>query len=144
MSDSEIAIQTLFRSRARITCPSVAIVAVPNAGKRTQWAARQAKREGLATGFPDVLCFWKGPGIAAIEFKSAKGRLSDAQGEWLDRLAALGIPVTVSRDPDHALEFLRASGAPFIDRPREQGARPIGEILEPIVSDLLARLEIAP
>jgi hypothetical protein len=113
---SEITIQSLFRSRARIICPSVAIVAVPNAGKRTAWAARQAKREGLATGFPDVLCFWKGPGIAAIEFKSAKGRLSDAQGEWLDRLAALGIPVTVSRDPDHALDFLRAAGAPFVTR----------------------------
>jgi hypothetical protein len=111
---SELAIQTLFRSRARILCPAVAIIAIPNAAKRTQWAAMQAKREGLATGFPDVLCFWKGPGIAAIEFKSAKGRLSDNQAEWLDRLTEIGIPATVSRDPDHALEFLRAAGAPFI------------------------------
>jgi hypothetical protein len=113
---SEIAIQTLFRSRCKIMCPGVSVIAVPNAAKRTQWAAMQAKREGLATGFPDVLCFWKGPGVAAIEFKSAKGRLSEAQTEWLDRLSEIGIPATVSRDPDHALEFLRASGAPFIDR----------------------------
>ena len=27
-----------------------------------------------------------------------------------------GIPATVSRDPDHALEFLRSAGAPFIGR----------------------------
>lgn len=113
---SEIAIQTVFRSRARIVCPGVSIVAVPNAGKRSRWAAGQAKREGLATGFPDVLCFWKGPGIAAIEFKAAKGRLSENQTEWLVRLNALGIPATVSRDADHAIDFLRQAGAPFIDR----------------------------
>jgi hypothetical protein len=113
---SEIAIQSLFRSRCRIMCPGVSLVAVPNAAKRTQWAAQRAKREGLATGFPDMLCFWKGPGVAAIEFKSAKGKLSLAQEEWLDRLTAIGIPATVSRDADHAVEFLRAAGAPFIDR----------------------------
>ena len=113
---SEIAIQTLFRSRARIICPGVSIIAVPNAAKRTQWAAQRAKREGLATGFPDCLCFWQGKGVAAIEFKSAKGRLSLSQVEWLQRLAELGVPAVVSRDPDHALEFLRECGAPFIDR----------------------------
>lgn len=113
---SEIAIQTLFRSRARMMCPAVAIIAVPNAGKRTRWAATQAKREGLAKGFPDVLCFWDGGRVAAIEFKAEKGRLSIDQSEWLDRLASLGVPATVSRDPEHALEFLRGVGAPFIDR----------------------------
>lgn len=113
---SEIAIQTLFRSRCRILCPAVSIIAIPNAAKRTQWAAQRAKREGLATGFPDMLCFWKGPGIAAIEFKSAKGTLSDNQSEWIERLNDLGIPATVSRDPDHAVEFLRSCGAPFVGR----------------------------
>lgn len=113
---SEIAIQTLFRSRARIMCPGVSIIAIPNAGKRTQWAAMQAKREGLAKGFPDILCFWKGPGVAAIEFKAAKGRASESQTEWLDRLNELGIPATISRDADHAIEWLRSIGAPFIGR----------------------------
>jgi hypothetical protein len=113
---SEIAIQTLFRSRCRIMCPAVSIIAIPNAAKRTQWAAQRAKREGLATGFPDMLCFWKGPGVAAIEFKSAKGTLSDNQSEWIERLNDLGIPATVSRDADHAVEFLRSCGAPFIGR----------------------------
>lgn len=115
-TQSEIAIQTLFRSRCRILCPGVSLVAVPNAGKRTQWAAMQAKREGMSAGFPDMLCFWKGPGIAAIEFKAAKGKLSDNQAEWLDRLNAIGIPATVSRDADHALDFLRQCGAPFVGR----------------------------
>lgn len=113
---SEIQIVTLFRSRCRTLCPAVSVVAVPNAAKRSQWAAMQAKREGMATGFPDILCFWKGPGIAAIEFKAGKGKLSDNQAEWIDRLSEIGIPVTVSRDADHAIEFLRSVGAPFIGR----------------------------
>lgn len=111
---SEIAIQTLFRSRCRIMCPGVSLIAVPNAAKRTQWAAQRAKREGLATGFPDMLCFWKGPGIAAVEFKSAGGKLSESQSEWIDRLNDMGIPATVSRNADEAVEFLRAAGAPFL------------------------------
>lgn len=113
---SEIQIVGLFRSRCRILCPAVSIVAIPNAAKRTQWAAMQAKREGMASGFPDILCFWKGPGIAAIEFKAAKGKVGDNQAEWLDRLAEMGIPATVSRDADHAVEFLRSAGAPFVGR----------------------------
>jgi hypothetical protein len=113
---TEIEIVTLFRSRCRMLCPGVSIVAVPNAAKRTRWAAMNAKREGMATGFPDILCFWKGPGVAAIEFKTPKGKVSENQAEWLDRLVAMGIPATISRDADHAVEFLRASGAPFIGR----------------------------
>lgn len=113
---SEIAIVTLFRSRARILCPGVSIVAVPNAAKRSQWAAYQARREGMAKGFPDIICMWERGGIAFIEFKAGKGRLSIDQEEWLEHLAELGFPATVSRDPDHALQFLREQGAPFIGR----------------------------
>ena len=111
---SELEIQTLFRSRARIQCPGVTIVAIPNGGKRGQRAMNQALREGLQPGFPDVLCFWGGKGIAAIEFKDAKGTLSLQQTEWLARLSQLGIPAICSRDPDHALAFLRRQGAPFL------------------------------
>lgn len=111
---SELAIQTKFRSRARILCPAVAIVAIPNAAKRGQKALNQARREGAAWGFPDMLCFWRGGHVAAIEFKSASGKLSDNQTEWLDRLNGMGIPATVVRDPDAAIDFLRRAGAPFI------------------------------
>jgi hypothetical protein len=114
---SEIQIQTLFRSRARIQCPAVSIVAVPNGTHIASLAGRaKVRREGLSTGFPDVICLWAGRGFAAIEFKAAKGKVSEAQAEWLDRLTELGMPATVSRDPDHALEFLRKAGAPFMDR----------------------------
>lgn len=111
---SELAIVGLFRSRARIRCPAVQIVGVPNAAKRGERAARQAKREGMQKGFPDIICLWPGPGIACIEFKSDTGKPSIDQIEWLCRLKDMGIPAIVSRDPDHALEFLRECGAPFL------------------------------
>lgn len=112
---SEIQIQTLFRSRARIMCPGVRIVAVPNAGKRSQWAARQVKREGLATGFPDLIALAPGK-VAFLEMKSAKGRVAPNQSDWHDTLAGMGFPVGVFRDADSAIEFLRANGFPFIDQ----------------------------
>lgn len=111
---SELVIQTLFRGRARIQCPGVTIVAVPNGAKRGQKAMNQALREGMRPGFPDVMCFWSMKGIAAIEFKDAKGKLSLQQVEWLAHLNQLGIPAICSRDPDHALAFLRECGAPFL------------------------------
>ena len=111
---SELAIQTLFRSRARIQCPAVVIVAVPNGAVRGQKAMNQARREGAAWGFPDVICLWPGGGVAFIEFKAEGGKLNLNQVEWQSRLSAMGHSCIVSRDPDHALQFLRECGAPFL------------------------------
>ena len=114
-SASEIQIVGLFRSRCRTLCPAVSVVAIPNAAKRTQWAAQRAKREGMATGFPDLMVLAPGK-IAFLEMKTAKGRVSEAQGEWLDRLHGMGFPCGVFRDADRAIEFLREQGFPFIGR----------------------------
>lgn len=110
---SELAIQTLFRSRARIQCPAVRIVANLNGGKRGQKAMNQVRREGAAWGFPDVTCMAEGR-TAYIEFKTSKGKLSNNQADWLDWLSANGFPATVARDPDDALRFLRENGFPFL------------------------------
>lgn len=110
---SEIAIQTLFRSRLRMRAPQVSCVAIPNAGARGQKALNQARREGAAWGFPDVMLLWAG-GIAFIEFKAAKGKLSPKQEGWLSKLVDLGFPATLARDPDEALTWLQAQGAPFL------------------------------
>ncbi len=112
---SELDIQTLFRSRARTYCPRVRIVAIPNAGARGMKGMNQVRREGAAWGFPDIMCLWPGGGVAFIEFKAEKGKVAEHQVEWIDRLSEYEFPVTVSRDPDHALAFLRSCGAPFMD-----------------------------
>jgi hypothetical protein len=109
---SELAIQTLFRSRARMQCPAVKIVAIPNAAKRGQKAMNQARREGAAWGFPDVMCLCAGR-VAFIEFKRADGQVSANQNDWLEWLTSDGFPATVARDPDDALRFLRDHGFPF-------------------------------
>lgn len=111
---SEIQIVTLFRSRAKIYCPGVSIVGIPNASKRGQWAINQAKREGMATGFPDVIVLWADRGFAAIEFKTSTGKLSIHQEEWLERLHRLGHHCFVARSAEDALNFLRLCGAPFL------------------------------
>lgn len=113
---SEIQIVTLFRSRCRILCPAVCIVAIPNAAKRTQWAAQRAKREGMATGAPDIVCIWPNKGVAWIEFKTEKGRVSENQAEFLEKLEHYGHPATVARSADEGIAFLEACGAPFVGR----------------------------
>jgi hypothetical protein len=109
---SELAIQCLFRSRARMQCPAVRIVAIPNAAKRGQKAMNQARREGAAWGFPDIMCL-AGGRTAFIEFKATKGEVSANQQDWLEWLSSAGFPATVARDPDEALAFLREQGFPF-------------------------------
>ena len=113
---SEVETQTLFRSRARMICPAVLLIAIPNAGKRTRWAAGQARREGMTAGAPDLIALWPNGGVAFIEMKSAKGRLQPNQVEMLERLDGYGHSAFVARTADEALEFLRACGAPFIGR----------------------------
>lgn len=114
MTEADLA--QAFRKRLYYTAPQVKLVAVPNAGKRTQWAARQAKKEGMATGFPDLLAIWPGGGIAFIELKMPKGRLSDNQAEWLVRLNEYGHHVEVVRSVEDGVAYLRGLGAPVMER----------------------------
>lgn len=110
---SELAEQQAFRKRLYYAAPSVFVVAVPNAARRTVWEARRAKQEGLAAGFPDLICLWPG-GIAFVEMKRTKGgTVSDNQAEWIERLTDYGFPAAVCRGADAAIAFLREAGAPI-------------------------------
>jgi hypothetical protein len=102
----EASIQALFRSRMRVLAPTVILVAVPNAGKRTAWEKRQRAREGMVAGFPDMLAMHDGR-TAALEFKSGIGILSDKQVDTLNRLVAQRFPVGVFRSADTAVEWLQ-------------------------------------
>ena len=110
---SEIQPVTLFRSRSKILCPGVRVVGIPNGGKRSQWAAAQAKREGMATGFVDLIALAPGK-IAFLEIKTARGKLSVAPEEWQERLKAMDFPCGVFRSANSALDFLREHDFPFI------------------------------
>jgi len=117
----ELAIQVRLRSRMRMLAPGVRLVATPNAGKRTAWAAMKAKAEGMAAGFPDLNVIWSNgqgvnavPGIAFLELKDRNGSLSAAQEDWLNFLHQAGFPCGCFRSVDTAIAFLRAAGAPFV------------------------------
>ena len=113
---SELAEQQALRKRLYYSAPSVMVVAVPNAARRTVWEARRAKQEGLAAGFPDLLCVWPG-GIAFVEMKRVKGgTVSENQREWIERLQGFGFPAAVCRGADAAIAFLREAGAPIRER----------------------------
>lgn len=110
----EIDIQAKFRAKLRYVAPAVVCVAIPNAGRRGFKAQRSAKREGISSGFPDVVCMWDG-GLCFIEFKRRLGKPSANQEEWLERLNRWGFPATICRTPEDAIQFIEKSGAPMMN-----------------------------
>ena len=113
---SELEEQQAFRKRVYYAAPEVKLVAVPNAARRTQWEARRAKQEGMATGFPDLMCIAPGGLIAFVEMKTHKGRVSEHQHEWIERLNRYGFPAAVCRGADAAMAYLREQGFPIRER----------------------------
>lgn len=135
---SELATRTVFRSRVKIQCPAVRVIGIPNAAKRGQRAMNTARKEGAMWGFPDDLCLWAIRKVAMVEWKRVGEEPDQRQLDVHAMLRRMGFPVLVATDPDQALAWLRGLGAPFLC----DDARSVGEVIEPIVADLLQRLEI--
>lgn len=76
------------------------LFAIPNGGARHIAVARKLKAEGVKAGVPDVFLPFPVHPFAGlfIEFKSAKGTLTDGQRVWLDALAEYGYQTAVCRD----------------------------------------------
>lgn len=111
---SELSIQVALRRALKTLAPKAKLVAVPNGGQRSAWAAMQAKKEGMSAGFPDVLVMAPGGYIAFLEIKAKAGSLSEAQLDWLCHLHNMGFPVGVFRSVGTALDFLRKAGFPVL------------------------------
>lgn len=107
--------QIAFLRDAKKLCPAVTIFAVPNGGKRTQWAAMKAKREGMKSGALDLVLTWPG-GVAFMEFKNGTEMPFPNQRDQLNTLYRQGHPCGVFRQEQSAIDWLRAQGAPFIGR----------------------------
>jgi len=111
----ELSIQVRLQARLKLVAPTIRFVATPNAGKRSFGAAARAKREGMSAGFPDANIMWPG-GIAFVEIKQKRGSLSPAQIDWLNWLHKAGFPCGCFRSVDRIIDFLRAAGAPIMER----------------------------
>ena len=107
--------QAAFVSFVRRHAKRLKVYANVNGGKRSQWAAGKAKREGMKAGAPDLTCFWTG-GVAWIEFKDGRASVdtkdNEAQVSFLNDLHRADQKVAVFRTADRAIEWLRGLGAP--------------------------------
>lgn len=123
---SELARQSFLVSYIRKTSPKVIVAANANAAKRGLKAQRQAKREGLLAGFPDLTVCWdvadghvpNGPSCAFLEMKGydnsgRAGGLSQAQIETCNRLHLAGLPVACFFSAKSAIRWLRSLGCPI-------------------------------
>lgn len=71
------------------------LIHIPNEGKRGPKAARDAKRLGLRKGVPDLFLALPRGGYAGlwIEMKSAQGKASVEQNQWITKLYDVGYRV---------------------------------------------------
>lgn len=118
MSETESAIQ----KRLCLTLDELAVLwtATANGGKRDKRTAASLRLQGVKKGVPDIMIFTPPPsGVGlglAIELKRprtdqrARGRVSEYQRIWLERLRACGWRAEVAYGYDHALEILMSAG----------------------------------
>ena len=71
--------------------------AIPNGGHRHIVTATKLKAEGVKSGVPDIFLAVPNKDYSGlfIEMKSAKGKVSDNQEEWIIRLCDIGYAVWV-------------------------------------------------
>ena len=85
------------------------LAAIPNGGKRLAKTAADLKAEGVRRGVPDYLLPVRRGGYTglAIELKTAKGRTSPEQREWLGHLETEGWRAVVARGWEEAWDVVR-------------------------------------
>jgi hypothetical protein len=90
-----------------------AFLHTPNEGKRSMWAARRLRREGMSAGVPDFLLLSRAGGKPwvhvrgiAVEVKVGRDRLSPAQRDWFARLHAAGWAAIVARSLDDTVRYI--------------------------------------
>lgn len=119
LDPSEHAIQSAFVTWCKLNekrYPGLELAfSVPNAAKRSMALAARMRKEGLRAGVPD----WWLPSASwacgqdrfhglSIEFKSGKGRLTDAQEKYVKGLREVGWRVEVCRSTEEAIKVVRS------------------------------------
>lgn len=83
--------------------------------RRVPVAVAIARALGLIAGASDYLFLWE-RGSLAMEFKSAKGRLNDAQTDFRRWCEMVGVPFHIVRSVDQGLDLLETAGVLIPER----------------------------
>jgi hypothetical protein len=114
MPESEYARQRAFLSRIAREAPAVDVVAIPNAGKSTDWERVRRWNEGARRGALDLVITWN-RGVLFAEFKDGRKMPSPCQRDRLNRYYRMGHRTGVYRTAECLIGHLREAGAPFLD-----------------------------
>jgi hypothetical protein len=110
---SEFDRQVAFLSKIHRLAPSIDVLAIPNAGKGSDWERIQRWREGARRGALDLVIAWN-RSVFFAEFKDGQKMPTKDQRERLNRYYRQGHHCGVYRKPDTLIEHLRGLGAPFL------------------------------
>lgn len=134
--EPELKRQQAFLSSLARAAPSVDAIAIPNAGRASDWERIQRWKEGARAGALDLVITWN-RGVFFAEFKDGKSMPTPGQRRQLNRLYRQGHHCGVYRRAETLLAHLRHVGAPFLDTE----ARSIGQLVLPIVAAAAQRIE---
>ena len=126
----EVERQKAFIAYIRKTSPELIAFAIPNAGKRSQWAAGRAKAEGLLPGAADLVVAWDwrksleadpARSCAWLELKGfdkhgKPGKLSAAQIDFGNSMTERGHAYGCFFTVKAAVSWLASLGAPVRGR----------------------------
>lgn len=114
---SELQRQMTFLSMMAQLGPACDVLAIPNAGKASDWERIQRWKEGARAGALDLLITWHvnlpGHGVFLAEMKNGKSMPTPAQRDRLNRYYRQGHGCGVYRKPETLIAHLRDAGAPI-------------------------------
>ncbi len=101
---TEHQIQSLLFKWFKLQHPKLVMFAIPNAAKRSYAQVSYMKSEGLVAGIADIflMCPKSGYHGMFIELKSAKGKLSDSQKDFMGAASSMNYLAVVCYGFDEA------------------------------------------
>ena len=112
MTPTEHQIQSAFFDYVRVKRNSdwryELVIAIPNGGMRNKAVAGKMWAEGVTAGAPDVLCLFPAHGHCGLclEFKTPKGKQSEAQKRFENYVHTAGYMYSVVRDAEAAIKLV--------------------------------------
>ena len=104
---NEFDIQKIFHAWCKKQPYIIECWHVPNGMQATPEACRKMKLIGLHKGVCDYWLLLENGIIAAIEFKTQNGSLSQQQEKFIENLIKCNIPVCIARSVYEATQFVK-------------------------------------